>query len=107
MPVSYHLPRELPDDEYPLLLTTGRVLYHYHTGSLTRRVPGLEAHVAAADVVITTALVPGRRALLPPPPIDQPGCPRYSPRCKRWCSDWGTKPTLIEALPSRPSRRVR
>jgi formate dehydrogenase major subunit/formate dehydrogenase alpha subunit len=37
-----HLPpAELPDAEYPLYLTTGRVLYHWHGGELTRRVPGL------------------------------------------------------------------
>ncbi len=40
-PVRYLPPRELPDEEYPLLLSTGRSLYHYHTGSLTRRVKGL------------------------------------------------------------------
>jgi formate dehydrogenase alpha subunit len=33
---------ELPDDDYPYLLTTGRLLYHFHTGSLTRRTEGLE-----------------------------------------------------------------
>ena len=33
---------ELPDAEYPYLLTTGRVLYQYHTGSLSRRTQGLE-----------------------------------------------------------------
>jgi len=32
---------ELPDEEYPLLLTTGRVLYHFHTGTVTRRSKGL------------------------------------------------------------------
>ncbi|MCD6505015.1 formate dehydrogenase subunit alpha [Candidatus Poribacteria bacterium] len=32
---------ELPDDEYPLLLTTGRVLYHWHTRTMTSRVKGL------------------------------------------------------------------
>jgi formate dehydrogenase major subunit/formate dehydrogenase alpha subunit len=37
-----HLPAaELPDDDYPLYLTTGRVLYHWHGGEMTRRVPGL------------------------------------------------------------------
>jgi formate dehydrogenase major subunit/formate dehydrogenase alpha subunit len=37
-----HLPaQELPDAEYPLLLTTGRVLYHWHGGELTRRTPPL------------------------------------------------------------------
>lgn len=34
-------PAESPDDDYPLILTTGRVLYHYHTGSMTRRSVGL------------------------------------------------------------------
>ncbi len=30
-------PDELPDDDYPLVLTTGRVLEHWHTGAMTRR----------------------------------------------------------------------
>ncbi len=42
-PVGYLPAAELPDEEYPLLLTTGRRLYHYHTGTLTRRVKGLNA----------------------------------------------------------------
>ncbi len=42
-PMGYLPPAELPDESYPLLLTTGRVLYHYHTGSLTRRARGLAA----------------------------------------------------------------
>jgi predicted molibdopterin-dependent oxidoreductase YjgC len=36
-PVSYLPPRELPDREYPFILTTGRMLQHWHTGTLTRR----------------------------------------------------------------------
>ncbi len=32
---------ELPDPEYPLLLNTGRLLYHWHGGTITRRVEGL------------------------------------------------------------------
>ena len=32
---------ELPDDEYPFYLSTGRIRYHYHTGTMTRRSPGL------------------------------------------------------------------
>jgi formate dehydrogenase alpha subunit len=39
--VEFIPPAELPDKEYPLLLTTGRVLYHYHTGGMTRREEGL------------------------------------------------------------------
>ena len=39
--VDHLPPQELPDAEYPLLLTTGRVLYHWHGGEMTRRVKGL------------------------------------------------------------------
>ncbi len=35
-------PAELPDEEYPLILTTGRVLYHYHSGTMTRRSEALD-----------------------------------------------------------------
>jgi len=41
VPLEYKPPAELPDKEYPLLLTTERSLYHYHTGTMTRRVGGL------------------------------------------------------------------
>ena len=32
---------ELPDNEYPLILNTGRILEHYHTGTMTRRINGI------------------------------------------------------------------
>src|SRR5580765_8091513 len=35
-------PDELPDDEYPMVLSTGRVLEHWHTGSMTRRASVLD-----------------------------------------------------------------
>jgi predicted molibdopterin-dependent oxidoreductase YjgC len=35
-PIIWRNPEELPDDEYPFVLTTGRVLYQYHTGTMTR-----------------------------------------------------------------------
>jgi formate dehydrogenase major subunit len=41
-PLTYKASVELPDKEYPLLLTTDRSLYHYHTSTMTRRVGGLE-----------------------------------------------------------------
>ena len=41
--VDYLPAAELPDAEYPCLLTTGRVLYHWHAGEMTRRVEGLMA----------------------------------------------------------------
>lgn len=39
-PVEYRAPAESPDKEYPFVLTTGRVLEHYHTGSMSRRSRG-------------------------------------------------------------------
>jgi predicted molibdopterin-dependent oxidoreductase YjgC len=40
-PVAYKAPAEEADEEYPLTLTTGRMLEHYHTGTMTRRSDGL------------------------------------------------------------------
>jgi formate dehydrogenase alpha subunit len=34
---------ELPDTDYPFVLTTGRELFHYHTGTMTRKSKGLDA----------------------------------------------------------------
>jgi len=39
--VDHLPPKELPDDEFPYILTTGRVIYHWHTGEMTRRSKGL------------------------------------------------------------------
>jgi len=39
--IDHQPPAEVPDKEYPFLLTTGRVLYHYHTGTMTMKSPGL------------------------------------------------------------------
>lgn len=36
-PIQYHPSAELPDAEYPFILSTGRVLYHWHGGTMTRR----------------------------------------------------------------------
>ena len=41
IPLEYKPPMELPDDEYPLILTTERDLFHFHTGTMTRKVKGL------------------------------------------------------------------
>jgi predicted molibdopterin-dependent oxidoreductase YjgC len=45
-------PAEAPDAEYPLTLTTGRVLEHYHAGSMSRRVSGLNELVPATVVEV-------------------------------------------------------
>ncbi|SOY62690.1 nitrate reductase, large subunit, in complex with NapB [Cupriavidus taiwanensis] len=39
--LPYEPPAESPDQEYPFWLATGRVLEHWHSGSMTRRVPEL------------------------------------------------------------------
>ena len=43
---------ELPDKKYPLLLTTGRQLYHFHTSTMTGRVEGLEKLCPGGSVEI-------------------------------------------------------
>lgn len=40
--VEYRPPAEEPDKEYPFILTTGRLLYHFHTGTMTRHSMGLD-----------------------------------------------------------------
>ena len=45
----YEAPPEMPDSEYDLWLCTGRVLEHWHTGTMTRRVP--ELYKAVPDAV--------------------------------------------------------
>ena len=51
-PVEYKPPQELPDEEYPLILTTGRSLYHFHTGTLSRKVDGLNQLKSCEEVEI-------------------------------------------------------
>jgi formate dehydrogenase alpha subunit len=43
--VDYRDPAELPDEQYPFMLTTGRLIFHFHTGTLTRRSPSLAREV--------------------------------------------------------------
>ena len=52
VPVEYTNPVELPDDEYPFVMNTGRQLYHWHTGTMTRRASGLDAREPTAIVEI-------------------------------------------------------
>jgi formate dehydrogenase major subunit len=43
VPANVRAPDEVPDMEYPMVLSTGRVLEHWHTGSMTRRAGVLDA----------------------------------------------------------------
>lgn len=56
--IDHRDPAEMPDANYPLILTTGRLLYQYHTGTMSRRAPGLEekapecrVEIAAGDAI--------------------------------------------------------
>ena len=50
--VKYLDPAEMPDDEYPFFLTTGRMFAHYHTGTMTRVSPHLDAEQKTGYVEI-------------------------------------------------------
>jgi formate dehydrogenase major subunit len=43
VPVEYLPPDELPSEEYPFVLNTGRQMYHWHTGTMSRRATGLDS----------------------------------------------------------------
>jgi formate dehydrogenase major subunit len=43
VPAAVLPPDELPDEAYPMVLTTGRLLEHWHTGAMTRRASVLDA----------------------------------------------------------------
>jgi len=51
-PCEYIPPAEEPDGEYPFRLTTGRVVFHWHTGTMTRRSPTLDREVRSAYIEI-------------------------------------------------------
>ncbi len=54
-PVPFVASDELPDKEYPYVLTTGRELFHYHTGTMTRRSTGLNTIAPEAFVEVNPA----------------------------------------------------
>ena len=53
--VDHRPPAEVPDEEYPFVLTTGCVLYHWHSGTLTHHAENLEAMYPEAKVDINPA----------------------------------------------------
>ena len=54
-PVEFLPPAELPDDEYPFILNTGRQMYHWHTGTMTRRSFALDARESTPTVELNPA----------------------------------------------------
>jgi formate dehydrogenase major subunit len=55
VPAEWLPAKELPDDEFPFVLNTGRMLEHWHTGSMTRRSYALDAIAPKALVFIHAA----------------------------------------------------
>ncbi len=53
-PIEFRPPAEEPDNNYPYILTTGRLLFHWHTGTMTRRSETLTNQVNEAVVEINT-----------------------------------------------------
>jgi formate dehydrogenase alpha subunit len=51
-PLEWKPPAEVPDAEYPLVLTTGRCIWHWHTGSMTRRSEALANEVPTGWIEI-------------------------------------------------------
>lgn len=52
MPAEYVESAEMPDREYPFVFTTGRILYHYHTRTMTGRVEGINKIAPSSYVEI-------------------------------------------------------
>ncbi|MHB1298348.1 MAG: formate dehydrogenase subunit alpha [Gemmatimonadaceae bacterium] len=55
VPVEYMPPAELPDAEFPFFMNTGRQMYHWHTGTMTRRSTALDARESTATVELNPA----------------------------------------------------
>jgi predicted molibdopterin-dependent oxidoreductase YjgC len=53
--VEFLPPAELPDAEFPFLLNTGRQMYHWHTGTMTRRSTGLDSREPTPTVELSPA----------------------------------------------------
>ena len=51
-PIEWKPPAEVPDAEYPFVLTTGRILWHWHTGTMTRRSATLDSEVPTGWIEI-------------------------------------------------------
>lgn len=54
-PVTFRPPAEIPDSEHPYQLTTGRTIFHFHTGTMTRRTPKLDREIHGVFVEINPA----------------------------------------------------
>ncbi len=89
--VAYRPSEELPDDDYPLLLSTGRTLYHYNAATQTRRASGpmakqpqnfIEMHRKDARI---RSLSDGQRVVVTSRRGEIEAVVAVSPRMRRGC----------------------
>nr|WP_306265939.1 formate dehydrogenase subunit alpha [Pararhizobium sp. IMCC3301] len=92
VPADLVPPDELPDDTYPMVLTTGRLLEHWHTGSMTRRSKILDALEPEAVVSMNGSDI--RRMALTPGNMVQVTTRRGSIRLKLR-EDWELPQGLV------------
>jgi len=52
MPITYRGAKEQVDEEFPLILSTGRILFQWHGGTMSRRSAGLETLAPAAEIEV-------------------------------------------------------
>ena len=52
--IEFKEPAELPDADYPFILTTGRTIFHYHTGTMTRKTEALNREVPTGYMEINS-----------------------------------------------------
>ena len=53
-PLTYRPPAETPDEQYPFMLNTGRILQHWHGGTMSRRSAGLDELVPEGQIELNT-----------------------------------------------------
>ena len=53
-PADYKSPAEVPDEEFPYIFTNGRVIFHYHSGTMSRKTERLTNEVPTALVEINS-----------------------------------------------------
>ena len=92
VPLVPRLPAHAPDDEYPLVLNTGRVRDQWHTMTRTGKAPKLATHVAEPYLEIH--------------PQDAMACGVRDGRLARVASRWGACVVRVKAQPTVPRRQV-
>ena len=104
-PAALTSPDETPDDAYPMVLTTGRQLEHWHTGTMTRRSTALDALEPEASAAPASghAAAPWRRPWSANLYRDAPrNCDLASAGGPRSREEYGFSPFRVRRSPGQP-----